>query len=299
MNSLAQIPFFTLYGEQPEKSALESLHIESISSRSSFNNWVIKPHRHGLLYQVVIINSGSADIFLDEKNQQCHSPLAVCIPPGAVHAFNFAPGTDGSVLTFGLDLLEDQDYTHTSGQFSELLSTPQLIHFSQKTPQLYRLQSYLRDIQHELNSEQPGQFLVQKWLVRLVMMSLKRQWLDLGLERQNSDQSLTLIRAFRHLVELHYAEQWKVEDYARELNLLPARLNRLCRNFLDCNAKQLLLERLLLEARRKLIYTRINIEQIAFELGFNDPAYFSRLFRQHLGCSPREYRAQHEHTHCY
>ncbi|SFX00253.1 helix-turn-helix domain-containing protein [Marinospirillum alkaliphilum] len=299
MNSLAQIPFFTLYGEQPEKSVLESLHIESISTRSSSNNWVIRPHRHGQLYQVVVMSSGSAEVLLDEQRQQCNSPVAICIPPGAVHAFHFAPGTEGSVLTFGLDLLEDQDYSHTAGHFSELLSAPQMIRFTPENLQLQRLQGYLSDIQQELNSERPGQFLVQKWLVRLVMMSLKRQWLDLGLEQQNPDQSLSLIRSFRHLVEQHYAEQWKVEDYARELNLPPARLNRLCRNLLNCNAKQLLQERLLLEARRKLIYTRIHIEQIAFELGFSDPAYFSRLFRQHQGCSPREYRAQHEHTHCH
>lgn len=299
MNSFSQIPFFTLYGEQPEKSVLESLHIESISSRSSFNNWVIRPHRHGQLYQVVMMVQGSAEVLLDEQNNQCNSPVAICIPPGAVHAFHFAPGTEGLVLTFGLDLLEDQDYNNTSGYFTELLSSPQVICFATNSHPLLRLQDYLQDIQQELNSEQPGQFLVQKWLVRLVMMSLKRQWLDLGLEQQNQDQSLTLIRTFRHLVEHHYAEQWKVEDYARELNLPPARLNRLCRNLLNCNAKQLLQERLLLEARRQLIYTRIHIEQIAFELGFGDPAYFSRLFRQHQGCSPREYSAQHEHTHCH
>lgn len=292
------IPFFTLYGEQPEKSVLESLHIESISSRSSFNNWVIQPHRHGQLYQVVFMARGSAEVLLDEQNQQWKSPVAICIPPGTVHAFRFAPGTEGSVLTFALDLIEDQDYSHTAGHFNELLTSFQVIGFRSNGAQLLRLQGYLQDIQKEFYSEETGQFLVQKWLVRLVMMSLKRQWLELGFEQQNPDLNLTLIRSFRHLVEQHYAKQWKVEDYARELNLPPGRLNRLCRNLLNCNAKQLLQERLLLEARRKLIYTRIHIEQIAFELGFNDPAYFSRLFRQHQGYSPREYRAQHEPTHC-
>lgn len=299
MNSPAQIPFFSLYGEQTGTDALQSLHIESIASRSCSNNWVIRPHRHGQLHQVVVVIQGRAEVLLDEQNHQCTAPVAISIPPGAVHAFHFAPDTRGWVLTFSLKLLEDQDYGQTASHFAELLTTPGIIRFAAGAPQLQRLQGYLQDIRQELDTKHPGQLLVQQWLVRLVMMALERQQVELGLERQHAGQSLALIRTFRELVEQHYREHWRIEDYARLLSLPPARLNRLCRQWLNSNAKQLLLDRLLLEARRKLIYTRIHIEQIAYDLGFNDPAYFSRLFRLHQGCSPREYRAQYEHSHCY
>lgn len=299
MNSQAQIPFFSLYGEQADTDALQSLHIESIASRSCSNNWVIRPHRHGQLHQIVVIVEGQAEVLLDEQQHQCAAPVAVSIPPGAVHAFHFAPDTRGWVLTFSPKLLEDQDYGQTVGHFAELLTGPCIIRFAAEAPQLQRLLGYLQDIRQERDTRHSGQLLVQQWLVRLVMMALERQQVELGLERQHSSQGLTLIRAFRDLVEQHYREHWRIEDYARLLNLPPARLNRLCRQWLDSNAKQLLLDRLLLEARRKLIYTRTNIEQIAYDLGFTDPAYFSRLFRLHQGCSPREYRSQYEHTHCY
>lgn len=299
MNSRTQIPFFTLYGEQTKKYTLESLHIESISSRSSSNNWVIRPHRHGHLYQIIVMIQGTAEVYLDELNYQCAGSVAICIPPGTVHAFHFNPSTEGFVLTFGVDVLQGQDYSQAAEYFSELLTNPQIICFAEAESELLQVKGYLKAIQKELNLEVFGQFLVQSSLVKLVMMSFKRRLLDLGQKQQNPDQNLNHLRAFQHLLEQHYAENWKVEDYARTLNLPPARLNRLCRSLLNSSTKQLLQQRLLLEARRKLIYTRINIEQIAFDLGFNDPAYFSRLFRLHQGCSPREYRSQHEHTHCY
>jgi AraC family transcriptional activator of pobA len=48
--------------------------------------------------------------------------------------------------------------------------------------------------------------------------------------------------------------------------------------------------RLMLEARRKLTYVPASVSQIAYELGFNDPAYFCRVFKRHNGVTPSEFR---------
>jgi AraC family transcriptional activator of pobA len=71
-----------------------------------------------------------------------------------------------------------------------------------------------------------------------------------------------------------------------------ARLNRLCKQLLDKTAKAVPHERLLLEAKRRLIYTRSNLDEIAYDLGFQDPAYFSRFFKRATGLTAGRFRSE-------
>jgi AraC family transcriptional activator of pobA len=98
------------------------------------------------------------------------------------------------------------------------------------------------------------------------------------------------LRRFRHLVETHYLKHWPVKRYARMVALSEGSLNRLCARLAGTTAFALLQQRLAREARRRLIYTASSVSGIAAELGFTDPAYFSRFFRRHGGVGPTEFR---------
>ncbi|MFC6673318.1 helix-turn-helix domain-containing protein [Marinobacterium aestuariivivens] len=100
------------------------------------------------------------------------------------------------------------------------------------------------------------------------------------------------LAAFRRLIESRFREHWTVEQYADELGMSPARLNRLCKQLLGKTAKTLPQERLLLEVKRRLIYTRSNLDEIAWDLGFRDPAYFSRFFKRATGSTPGNFRSE-------
>ena len=99
-----------------------------------------------------------------------------------------------------------------------------------------------------------------------------------------------LFTRFIVLVEAHHAEHWPVSRYADRLGLTPERLNRVTRAETGQAALDLVHERLAREACRRLTYVAAPISQLAYELGFEDPAYFCRFFKRHAGCSPREYR---------
>jgi AraC family transcriptional activator of pobA len=75
------------------------------------------------------------------------------------------------------------------------------------------------------------------------------------------------------------------------LGITTTQLNRLCRRHLRCSALDVLHQRLLLEAKRELRYTALQVRQISDGLGFSDPAYFTRFFRRLAGRSPQEWRA--------
>ncbi len=92
------------------------------------------------------------------------------------------------------------------------------------------------------------------------------------------------------LVEAHHREHWPVSRYADHLGLTPERLNRLTRAQTGQGALQLIHERLVREACRRLTYIAAPVSKLAFELGFDDPAYFCRFFKRLTGRSPRAYR---------
>ncbi|MDP9031670.1 MAG: helix-turn-helix domain-containing protein, partial [Pseudomonadota bacterium] len=69
-----------------------------------------------------------------------------------------------------------------------------------------------------------------------------------------------------------------------------ARLNEVCRRIADLPSKRLILERLMQEARRLLLFTGSSANEICYQLGFKDPAYFSRFFQRYAQMTPGEYR---------
>jgi AraC-like DNA-binding protein len=93
------------------------------------------------------------------------------------------------------------------------------------------------------------------------------------------------------LVERHATQHRAVSWYAGELAVSPGYLNTLCQRHTGVSAKTVMANQLVLEARRRLLYSPLTAEQIASALGFADPSYFARFFRARTGKSPREFRA--------
>ena len=105
---------------------------------------------------------------------------------------------------------------------------------------------------------------------------------------------------FRQLIEHHYIEHWSVSDYASQIGMTESKLYVLCKKMTDQTPSKIIQQRLLIEAKRNLVYTIKPINVIAYELGFQDPAYFSRFFNQQTGISARDFAAvikSNDHLH--
>ncbi len=98
----------------------------------------------------------------------------------------------------------------------------------------------------------------------------------------------------RRLIERHFRENHQPRDYARRLHITVGHLNQLARRHLGRTAGVVIRERLALEARRQLAHTARSAAEVAYDLGFKDPAYFARFFRRETGMSPSRFRAQQE-----
>lgn len=288
--SFAQLPTFTLYGETAATAPL--LHAESISSRSRLYGWEIGAHVHHGLHQVLWVRSGTVDAHLDETRTSAQGPVALAIPPGVAHAFRFSPGCDGHVLTLNAGALAEGDPADAGEALQALFAQPRVMPLEADSPDVARLQPLFDALLAECQSADSTEGPVPIWLARAVVWRLARlsHFSTAQAARQRAAGRQSLYTRWVVLVEANYRAQWPVSRYADTLGLSTERLNRMVRAETGHTAQALLHARLTREACRRLVHVAAPVSMLAFELGFEDPAYFCRFFKRHTGLSPRAYR---------
>src|SRR5690606_38350784 len=125
----------------------------------------------------------------------------------------------------------------------------------------------------------------------------------LNMQSKGVDHALPLrdrvvFRNFKALVEAHFRDHWKISRYAVALSTSERSLRRICRALSGSTPAEILQQRIVLEAKRALFFTDKSVTVICYDLGFTDPAHFTKYFISNLGVSPTAYRA-HRHLHFY
>ncbi len=287
-------PLFALYGEAANPGQ-ELLHIEEVQSRSRLHHWEIQPHLHQGLHQILWIFRGGAEVSLDEASQTIEGPAAILVPPAVVHGFRFAPETDGLVLTLSARFAFEGDAGSAGEAFGELFAAPIALRFSAGDPVVARLDALMRELAAEFLSPDAAQSPATLWLARAVLWRLARARAASGPAqglRERRDR--TRYQRFLRLVEEHFLERWPLSRYADRLGLSTQKLNRLARAESGRSALEIVHERMTREACRRLYYVAAPAEKLGMELGFDDPAYFSRFFKRRTGMSPRRWREAHQ-----
>jgi AraC-like DNA-binding protein len=126
-------------------------------------------------------------------------------------------------------------------------------------------------------------------LKRLLIMSTRIARKNLP-NPEVENKKLDLIRKFNILVETHFKEKHKVIDYANLLHKSPKTLSNLFHNSYNKTPLQVINERIILEAKRLLMFSDRKTQQIAYELGYSEVGHFSKFFKKHTGHSPKEYK---------
>ncbi len=272
------VPAWHLYGE--DRAFPDVLHVERIADRAPELEWVIAPHRHPHLHQFLLIRSGGVEITADGRRFTPKLPCLISIPRGMVHGFAFMSGTDGFVLTIPLQSLPDL--------------------FEGASPMAAALgmlgvtgaDDEISDAFDRLHAEYRGRALGRTLMLKARATALACDIVRHATPPAGQDGALSdpRFRRFDELVRVHFRDGWTVDDYARALGLSARHLGRLCRQATGQTAFEHLESTLMREACRLLVYTRGSIASVGYQLGFEDPSYFSRAFRRHTGLTPRSYR---------
>jgi AraC family transcriptional activator of pobA len=289
--AVPSIESYDLYGEDATGDDPEFVHIEDIRSRSRLYQWRITPHSHRRMFQVVHVQEGGAEVLMDGATHRLEGPAVISIPGGVVHGFTFAPDTEGWVLTLSELLLLDARYRRSRKLLEPLYQEPLILSLAGAPGDATLINDTLERMNVEFHWPRLGRDSMFEWLMRVVLMTIRRRVEDREVRAQDRGDRRARFVRFRQLVEDHFREHRSVAAYADDLAVSQAVLNRLCRSFAGKGAGEVIQDRVMLEAERLLIYTSASAAMIAYELGFQDPAYFSRAFKRHKGMAPGQFRA--------
>ena len=273
---------YNLFGEST--SLPDVLHCETIAARSVLHNWELAPHRHDRLHQLLLLTAGAGVVQVDGQSQPLVPMTLVNVPPGDVHAFTFRQGTEGWVMTLAVELLDE--ILGTSVEVRRTLGSAFVVAADSTLPPL------AARIADEFAGRSPARPLMLRGLASQLLALAARSAPSARLPANDLTES-NLFDRFRTLLEVNYVRHWRVADYADALAISATHLSRVTRAATGRSASALIDERVIREARRYLVYTNRPIVSITDELGFSDPAYFTRVFSRVTGMSPRAFRRLH------
>ncbi len=278
--SKSSIQVYNLFGEQGDLP--DVVHCETIASRAVLHDWRLSVHRHARLHQVLLIERGGGEAALDGRIFPLKPMQMFNVPVVNVHGFSFSPGTQGWVLTIAVEVLD------------ETLLAPEGLRAALSHAAVVRGTRAIRSLMQQIFAEHAGRRFGRAHVLRALSAAL----IGLVARELAGENGVAgaadseLVRRFEALLEEHHLKRWSVADYARALSVTPTHLNRVTRAATGDTASHLILNRLIREARRNLVYTNLPVSTIAYALGFDDPAYFSRVYAAATGLSPRAFRAQ-------
>ena len=241
-------------------------------------------------YDITLITNGQGFFSIDGVSHPIEKGRVFFSSPGQIRSWNFTTMPQGYVLIFEEEFLCDF--------FNDTLFVRNLVYFNSNgisstlllTPSDYeQLVQLMQLIATEINrSKLKDQHILRALLYHATML-YNRLYLQQH-QTHEIEQTNRYIHQFRVLVDKHFSEIRTVEFYAEQLHVSAGHLNELIRKHTGFSAKQFILNRTIMEAKRLVGYTDLTISEIAFALNFESSTYFNRIFRKHTQQTPLNYR---------
>jgi len=279
-----EVPVYKLFGEEQPWPTPDMVHCESIAARSRLHNWQITPHRHNGLFQILLLAGGVAEVRIDDANCEMRAGQVMLVPQMCVHGFRFERDAAGYVLTLAYPLI--RKLAQDAGDGLAALGSPVILSLAGQ-PQSEYIEAAFRALDAEYRGNAPHRSLQVEALLSVILIWLARRSPGnaVGTKRRGGH-----FQRFCQLIEEHYMTHKPLSWYAHGLGITAAHLNALCRQAVGKPALALIHERMILEAKRNLVYTSMTIGVVSYTMGFSDPAYFTRFFKRQVGLSPKEFR---------
>jgi AraC family transcriptional activator of pobA len=280
------IPNVDFYGKDDTWPTSERLHSEPLVDRSAHHNWVIRPHRHSNQLQIFLLLEGSGVAQLDSVRHELAAPGVIIIPERCVHEFEWSSDSRGYVLSIASSLLAE--LKSRSSRFADVFARADFYPLEADTT----LAATAGRIHREYEEDRPLRELALETHLAEMAIGLARAARLRVETRSRSGPGRRHFRRFLDMLETHHKVQWTVGRYAGALGISAPHLNAICKRYGGRSALRIIHERVMLAARRGLAYTDVSVAGIARNLGFADPAYFTRFFRRSEGLTPSEFRRQ-------
>ncbi len=278
-----------LYGDQHAVILPDFVQTERIETRSPRHKWVIKPHVHAHLFQLFYVETGNGTIWSDTGELPFSSPCLLLIPENTLHGLHYITEASGTVLTVSASFVDEL----TAKVPAIGLESSQIqVVSTQSQPRWFAyLKTLLDRLEEELADNLPNRECVLQSVLSAFLTDIFRYVRQQHVvETTPKNRSLAIFRTFQKRIRQERNPQKNISQYAEEQNITAVHLNRVCRELMQKSAMQIVYDHFLTEARNYLTQTDYTIAEVAYRLNFEDPAYFSRLFKKQTGLTPKAFR---------
>jgi AraC family transcriptional activator of pobA len=249
-----------------------------------------EPHRHDY-HELVWVREGEGEHRLDGEPVPVRPLTLTVIGRGQVHVFAAARGLRGAVVRFGDELVYGGAERRAApgwllaGRGGRTVRVP--------AGDADALDGVIAALAAEAALPPDARAAELCHHLIAVLLLWTERWYDASRSeaREPGDADVQLQRRFARLLERDFARHHDAGHYADALAVPPAALSRALSEVTGRTTKELVTDRVMLEAARLLRFTDLGVGEVAHRAGFSDPLYFSRAFKRHTGDAPSDYRA--------
>lgn len=157
------------------------------------------------------------------------------------------------------------------------------------------IESIYTQIQEEFDLPDSSQEEMIRTYLKQLIIKATRIWKtqQLGVLNNEPSKEMDFFRDFSRLVEIHFRTKHTVADYADILGVAAKTLSNKFNRLELTQPNDIIKDRIILEAKRLLGYSALSVKEIAYQLGYDDPAYFNRLFTNKVGDTPSNFRKKY------
>jgi len=240
-----------------------------------------RPHGHKAYYELIFLTEGSGKHTIELRDYEVKPGMIFWLKPGQIHCWDFSRIPGGYVLMFRSELIDQHPVIQLQG-----------MHWLEQLPAALNLSpSHLNWINRLIQNliELPEDALYQQANYLILLLQHMEEAASMQpLEYTGPKQ--TSFTQFQKLIEQHYLNRLPIIEYARQLAISERKLNQICKELSGGTARELINERMLLEAKRLLMHTSLTISEIAYELNFHDPSHFVKFFKKQANLTPGEFQ---------
>ncbi|MEO6637652.1 MAG: AraC family transcriptional regulator [Ginsengibacter sp.] len=242
--------------------------------------------RRIMKYVLVWCSSGSVTMVVDENEFVLEPNSVITITSGQVHYFKKNNAATGFVLEFTFDF-----FCKTDSDIELVFHNSLFCHFAMNEvislAKSELVKGELLQIENELK-EKPYQYLISLHSrVQLILVEINRCKMKQGSEIYKPD---ALFLKFLEAVRSNFKNNLTVKQIATSLSTTGAKLNKVSKLHTGKTAQNVIYGLVASEAKRLFTYEKLSVKEVAYELGFNDPFYFSNFFKKQTKQAPKAYR---------
>lgn len=243
-----------------------------------------RPHRHNY-YEVCVFINGAGKHEIDFVTHSIKSKSLHFISPGQVHLISREEQYRGYLIVFSSDFYSldsfHQNLLFHLPFFNNHTAAPILNLHDEEFEELIQL---IKMMKKECRNDKLVTRNILRSYLQIFLLKCRHFYFQHATKKEKvQDPHFAIVQEFKIMVEQKFRKSHLVQEYARVLAISPSVLNKYVKRITGFTAGEIVLERILLQAKRLLIFSDLSHKEIAYRLNYDDPSYFSRIFKKKTG----------------